>query len=302
MVQRVLLIGSKGQLGSQLLEDLPGDVVGITREQLDLAGSRCVIEQVLGELLDRYQPDIVINTAAYTAVDRAESDEALALQVNAWFPGALGALAKEVPVIHFSSDYVFDGLAMRPYTEEDTPNPLSVYGASKWRGEVAVLEANAKATVLRCSWVVGSHGQNFAKTMLRLACEKEVLRVVNDQYGVPTPTPFVSAELNRCLGNSIPAGLFHLVPSGETTWYRYALWIIDRASSHPNWQKQLRLGKDQLIGISSDEYPTIAKRPASSRLDTQKWRNQTGNASLIDWQEAFEPVLKDLLDKKSHAG
>ena len=236
MVQRVLLIGSKGQLGSQLLEDLPGDVVGITREQLDLAGSRCVIEQVLGELLDRYQPDIVINTAAYTAVDRAESDEALALQVNAWFPGALGALAKEVPVIHFSSDYVFDGLAMRPYTEEDTPNPLSVYGASKWRGEVAVLEANAKATVLRCSWVVGSHGQNFAKTMLRLACEKEVLRVVNDQYGVPTPTPFVSAELNRCLANSIPAGLFHLVPSGETTWYRYALWIIDRASSHPNWQ------------------------------------------------------------------
>ena len=292
-----LLIGANGQLGSQLLKDLPGHVIGITRADLDLATTdRSSIGAGLGKLLERHQPQLIVNAAAYTAVDRAQSEPELADQVNAWFPGLIGEMAQGVKALHFSTDYVFDGNLKRPYTEADDTSPLNVYGMSKRKGELAILAAHPDATVLRCSWVVGASGQNFARTILRLACEKESLRVVDDQFGVPTPTPFIAAQVNRWFESTSPSGLYHLVPSGETSWYRYALWILERAASHPMWQSQLCLSSAALIGIGADQYPTLAKRPANSRLDTSKWRKLTGQGQLGDWTEALAPVLKAMLD------
>lgn len=298
MNKRYLLIGATGQLGRQLLSDLSGDVLGLGRDQLDLSTERKLIISQLGQLLDRYQPDLIINAAAYTAVDRAQSEQALAEQVNAWFPGQLGIMAKGMPVLHFSTDYVFDGTLKRAYTESDETAPLGVYGMTKLMGELAILESHAKATVIRCSWVVGAYGQNFVKTILRLACERESLRVVDDQVGVPTPTPFVATQVNRWLESSAPLGLYHLVPTGETSWYRYALWIVETAFERPEWRDLMRLGPATLRSITSDEYPTPAKRPASSRLDTTKWRQATKQTSLAHWKEATTPVLEQILSAR----
>jgi dTDP-4-dehydrorhamnose reductase len=314
-------------------------VLGVARKQLDVGlNDRTAIETALAAIFDQHQPALVINAIAYTAVDRAESEPELAAQVNGWFPGILGRHAVTTPVVHFSSDYVFDGRASGYYRESDSPSPLGVYGASKLAGERGLLEANDRALVLRCSWVVGAHGQNFAKTILRLACERDRLRVVRDQCGVPTPASFIvdqlrraifvrgvanasveereapagagrpmapnrfnhtlPASLHRMLPASLlrmPSGLFHLVPSGETSWYHYALWLLAQASRHPGWRLRLKAGEGGLEAISSAEYPTAAPRPLNSRLDTTKWRDLTGQKELEDWRSSLSRDLAGLL-------
>jgi dTDP-4-dehydrorhamnose reductase len=316
-------------------------VLGVARKQLDVGlDDRTAIETALGAIFDQHQPALVINAIAYTAVDLAESEPELAAQVNGWFPGMLGRHARATPVVHFSSDYVFDGRASGYYRESDDPSPLGVYGASKLAGERGLLEANDRALVLRCSWVVGAHGQNFAKTILRLACERDRLRVVSDQCGVPTPAGFIVDQLRRAIfvrgvanasvkeqGEEAPAGagcptalnrfdhtlpasllrmlppsllrmpsgLFHLVPSGETSWYHYALWILAQASRHPGWRLRLKTGEGGLEAISSAEYPTAAPRPLNSRLDTTKWRDLTGQRELEDWRISLSRDLAELL-------
>lgn len=280
------------------MRDLSGEVIGVGRDQLDLAESdRAVIRTKLSVILERYQPDTVLNTAAYTAVDKAENEPELAEQVNGWFPGLLGEMARTIPVVHFSTDYVFDGRAVAAYKEEDPTAPLSVYGSSKRKGELALFQSHPGATVLRCSWVVGSAGQNFAKTILRLACTRQSLQVVNDQIGVPTPTTFLSAQLKQYLSGALLPGLYHLVPAGETNWYRYAVYILDRAAAHPLWHDRLRLRGADLLAISSEQYPTRARRPSSSRLDTTKWRAATGQDQLECWTLALETVLQSILDQ-----
>lgn len=327
---KILVLGTTGQLGWQLMRDLGGSpprgssegeevpvrvqLLGTTRAQLDVGHeSRAAIEASLAALLDQHQPDLVINAIAYTAVDRAESEPELAAQVNGWFPGLLGRSTRGAPgntsgtrVVHFSSDYVFDGRSNAPYRESDSPAPLGVYGATKREGESALLEANSRALVLRCSWVVGAHGQNFARTILRLACERDRLRVVSDQWGVPTPTRFIVEQLRRVIFpkaagaaragvDGAPAGLFHLVPSGETSWHGYASWLLEQAREHPGWRGRLRVRADRLEAISSAEYPTAAPRPPNSRLDTQKWRGLTRVEALEDWRSALGGPLENML-------
>jgi dTDP-4-dehydrorhamnose reductase len=297
-----LIIGAKGQLGRQLMKDLAITKVGIARDDLDLgADKRSKIQYKLSALLDRYQPDLVINAAAYTAVDRAEAEYELALQINGWFPAVIARCATNVPIIHFSTDYVFDGESDYPYGEADRPNPLSVYGRTKWIGEQKLLEQTSKALIMRCSWVLGSWGQNFAKTILRLALTKSSIQVINDQWGVPTPCRFLVQQISYWLTTSRAFGLFHVVPSGKTTWFDYANLIIGQAGQHPFWCSRLLLSPRSIQPIRSMDFPAIASRPKNSQLDTSRWREVTGQCELDPWKPIVLSVIDEILDKDQHS-
>ena len=303
----VILFGSNGQLGASFKRHLSGlndfKLHALTRSEIDLSNDRDAIAHRLELIIKGIDPDLIINAAAYTAVDRAEADIDQAFQVNAWFPGELAKLAAQTAarLVHFSSDYVFDGeLIGRAYRETDDCYPQSAYGRSKLEGELAVLAHSPKAWVIRTSWVVGTSGQNFAKMMLRLACEREVLRVVADQWGVPSPTSFLVESVVNALGkctSESEGGLYHLCPQGETNWHAYASWVIKRALAHPRWHDRLKLQQlESIQAISSAEYPTPAKRPKNSRLDCSKWSTSFSASRLIPWEEALSPTLNQILN------
>ncbi len=295
---RVLLFGAGGQLGHELVREFTPEVelVTLDRHGCDLA----VAAQVRAAIGD-YAPDVIVNAAAYTAVDRAETDVALAEAVNAVAPGIIGAAAVPLgaTVVHYSSDYVFDGAGTVPYTEQDATAPLSVYGRTKRDGERTLAASGARQLTLRVSWVVGSHGANFARTMLRLARERDWLTVVADQHGVPTPTPLIATvtshllrQLERDGAASFPFGLYHLVPSGETSWFEYARFVLATAERAGI---ALKVRADAVEPIRAADYPSAARRPASSRLDTHSLRTTFGVA-LPPWQDALRPVLLEILD------
>jgi len=309
---KVILFGSNGQLGASFKRHLSGladiQLSALTRSDIDLGDNRDAITKRLSWILKGEAPDLMINAAAYTAVDRAENDIDQAFQLNAWFPGELAKFAAQTQarLLHFSTDYVFDGeLFGRAYREEDRCHPQSAYGRSKREGELAVLSYLPKAWVIRTSWVVGSKGQNFAKTMLRLACERDTLRVVADQWGVPSPASFLVESVVNALsvvkasgqGTSDSAGgLYHLCPQGETNWHAYASWVIKRALAHPRWQDRLKLQKlESIQAISTEDYPTPAKRPKNSRLDCSHWTKTFELKPLVSWQEALAPTIDEIL-------
>lgn len=294
---RILVFGMNGQLGWQCVKDLPG-AIGVDRACLDAATPS--IKDDLNQLLDRYQPDVVINAIAYTAVDRAEQERELAFRINADFPSQLAKLVAKALLIHISSDYVFDGHSSQAYQESDPPAPLSVYGASKRAGELAILESGANALVLRSTWLIGEQGQNFAKSILRLACTRSELWVVEDQRGVPTPTPFLVAQIASALrlNDKGPRGLFHLVPAGQTDWYRYAKHILEKAQLHRRWQSILRVRASALEAITTDQYPLAAARPRNSCLDTGRWKQVFGLEQLPHYQQVLDPVLDRILEKE----
>jgi dTDP-4-dehydrorhamnose reductase len=331
-MQPVMVLGAGGQLGAEWMRALAltGFLpLGISRSDLDAGlADRGRIARQLASLLDRWQPVLLVNALAYTAVDRAESEPALARQVNGWFPALLGREAKGVPVVHFSTDYVFDGSKSEPYLEDDEPCPLSQYGASKLEGERGLLDVSANALVVRTSWVVGASGQNFARTILRLACERNELRVVADQIGVPTPTRFLVQQIlgqfpppvaeRSPAGPSevivspvaptvgaaaprLPTGLFHLVPSGQTSWHAYAQRVLAVAHQAEHWRLRLRVLPEAVVPLRTSDYPTKAQRPTNSLLDTLRWRTKTGQSSLIDWEDALAPVLAEMLEGESNA-
>ena len=220
-------------------------------------------------------PDVIVNPAAYTAVDKAETEQALAYAVNAKAPGILGEEAARTGalVIHYSTDYVFDGASGGFYQEDDIPNPQSVYGASKLAGEQALQASGARHVIFRTSWVVGAHGANFAKTMLRLASERDQLSVVADQFGAPTSaalladvTAHLVREAMRPGSDTFPEGVYHLVANGVTNWHEYASYVIEKARSAG---KAIRVEQDAIRPITTAEYPTPAKLPLNSRLSTQ---------------------------------
>jgi dTDP-4-dehydrorhamnose reductase len=242
---------------------------------------------------------VIVNPAAYTAVDKAESDQAAAHAVNTQAPRILGEEGARLGalVLHYSTDYVFDGTKEGAYVEGDVPNPQSVYGSSKREGEVALAGANARHLILRTSWVVGAHGGNFAKTMLRLAAERERLSVVADQFGAPTSAALLadlSAQLvrqyQRCEGEDFPYGIYHTVAAGETTWYDYARFVIGEALAAG---KTLRTVPDAIEPLRTEQYPTPARRPANSRLDTSHFRDTFG-LRLPPWQEGVRHVLQQI--------
>ena len=292
---KILLTGKDGQVGFALHKKLLsfGEVLATGRHELDLSNS-----DVIRAFIDKNKPDIIINTAAYTQVDKAESEKLLAHQINAVAPQVLAEKASEldIPIIHFSTDYVFDGLKHEPYFEVDKANPQSFYGQTKWEGEEAIRQ-NKKHIILRTSWVFSSHGQNFLKTILKLIQEKFSLNVVRDQIGTPTSSEAladVTYKIVKAIFNNPnfkDFGTYHMTLEDETNWYRYACFIANEAKSLG--LQTLMTSKD-IKPISSDAYPTLAKRPMNSRLDTTKIK-KTFMLELPHWEEEVKRILKALI-------
>jgi dTDP-4-dehydrorhamnose reductase len=292
----ILLTGAGGQVGWEIARRAaPGSIRAHDRSGLDVTDARAVAAAVRAAT-----PKVVINAAAYTAVDKAESDAAAAFAVNRDGPAHLAAVCAEIGavLIHLSTDYVFDGAKAGPYVEDDVPAPLGVYGASKLAGEEAVRAAGGRHLILRTAWVYGVHGHNFVKTMLRLGTERDALRVVDDQYGCPTYAADLAEAIltlaRRILAGAMPAvgwGTFHCVGGGETTWYGFAREIFAHATP--------RLGKTPTVApIPTSAYPTPARRPANAVLATEKLLRVHGIA-LRPWQAALADMLQSL---PSHQG
>jgi dTDP-4-dehydrorhamnose reductase len=294
--RKILLFGANGQLGHELPGALAeiGEVIALDRSAADLARP-----ESLRIVVRRYSPQILVNAAAYTAVDRAEDETDLANAVNADAPGVLAEEAQKLGacIVHYSTDYVFDGQKKSPYNETDMPNPLSAYGRSKLSGERAVASACRRHLIFRASWLFGAHGHNFLKTILRAASERDTLRVVADQHGVPTSVGTVARVTRDVLRSQLSAsdeqsgwGLYHLAAGGETTWHGYAVRIVDQAGI---MGVPLRATAARVVPISSAEYPTRAHRPANSRLDTTKLRSRF-QVSLLHWQHDVDQVIRQL--------
>ncbi|MFP5403654.1 MAG: dTDP-4-dehydrorhamnose reductase [Gammaproteobacteria bacterium] len=284
---RILLTGVNGQMGWELRRTLAplGEVIAADRKVLDLADTAHIRSQVAA-----LAPDLIVNPAAYTAVDQAESEPALAYAINAAAPGELAACG--VPLVHFSTDYVFDGRKGDAYTEADAPNPLGVYGASKRAGEDAVAQAGTPHLILRTSWVYGLRGRNFLLTMQRLARERETLSVVDDQFGAPTWSRLVAEAtalvVARWLGRgdlAADAGVYHLACSGRTSWHGFAAAILADLAG----RGETRLAR--LGAIPTSGYPTPAARPANSTLDCSKLAATFG-VRLPDWDAALALCLE----------
>lgn len=286
------MFGLKGQLGVELAQSLAplGRVTALGREDADLADSNG-----LRDLLRHHRPDLVVNAAAYTAVDRAESEETVARRINAV---AVGVMAQEVerlgvPLLHYSTDYVFDGASVRPYTEDDPPNPLNAYGRTKLEGEELIRRYCRRHLIFRISWVYSGHGRNFVRTMLRLGREREELSVVADQHGAPTPARLVADVSAVVLRDMLDApseasrwGLYHLAPGGVTTWHGLAESVFRLHREFGGTELAIR----RVHPIGTSDYPTPARRPANSRLDTLRLR-ETFQLNLPTWQECLHAVL-----------
>jgi len=291
--EQVLLFGATGQLGHELnlsLQTAGYAVTALSRQQLDFSDLPAVSERVR-----QCQPRWIINAAAYTAVDKAEQEVQLAQTLNADLPALLADEAKRLGagLLHYSTDYVFNGRASRPYLETDATDPLSVYGRSKRDGETGIEASGARHLVLRTSWVVGAHGQNFLKTMLRLATERDSLRVVADQTGVPTAADWLADISLQAMQQSDQQGLqglFHATPSGQTHWHAYAQYVLAQAAQL-GWT--LKVAAKDVQPISTAEYPLPAARPAYGLLDSQALARHLGS-EWPTWQDGVDKVLHQL--------
>lgn len=287
---RILLIGGNGQVGHELRRSLAplGEVVTTIRNgELDGgAGLACDLMQPgsIAGIVQEARPDVVVNAAAHTAVDKAESDRDAAFRVNA---GAVEELAREcaalgMPLVHYSTDYVFDGQGSRPYLPDDATSPLGVYGESKLAGENAIRSSGARHLILRTAWVYGWHGHNFLKTMLRVGAERDELRVVSDQVGSPTPAWLIADVTAQILQQGVgEGGTHHLVSGGQTSWHGFAEAIFDEAIAAGDLQR-----KPVVHRIATSDYPTPARRPAWSVLDTGSLRQAYG-VELPGWRDAL---------------
>lgn len=296
MSVKLLLTGKNGQVGFELQRALAplGEIVAVDLAECDLSSP-----EAIRQLVRDVRPEVIVNPAAYTAVDKAETDRDLVFAVNAVAPGIFGEEAAKLGafVIQYSTDYVFDGTKQGAYIEDDAPNPQSIYGESKLDGELALQAANPRHLILRTSWVVGAHGGNFAKTMLKLAADRDSLSVVADQWGVPTSAALLAdlaAHLirqQRSNPESFPYGTYHCVAGGETNWCDYARFVIGAAIKAG---KPLKVQSEAIKPITTADYPTPAKRPANSRLDTRKFRDNFG-LELPHWQAGLDHILQQIL-------
>lgn len=293
-----LVFGANGQVGQELLRALAplGDVVGTTRSGTLPDGSACLTAHFLDPasvvaLLDATRPLRVINAAAYTAVDKAESEPVAAQAANAETPGAIArwCAAHGVPLVHYSTDYVFDGNGSRPYRPDDATAPLGVYGATKLAGEGAIRAAGGRHLIFRTAWVYAAHGQNFLRTMMRVGAERDLLRVVADQIGTPTPAALIADVTAQILrADHTASGTWHLTATGETSWHGFAQAIFEGAV-----ERGLITRAPAVEAITTADYPTPAQRPAYSRLDTTTLERDFGIV-LPAWQAALGDVLDTL--------
>ena len=299
--QRFLLIGAQGQLGRELLPILQtaGTVRALTRADADL-GHPQTLRMALQRIVEAFQPTAIINAAAYTAVDKAESESELAQAINGQSPGVIAELAQQrgAMMLHYSTDYVFDGSGQHAWQESDTPHPLNAYGRSKLQGERAVMTHCDRHLVLRTSWVVGVHGGNFLKTMLRLAAERDSLQVVADQVGAPASARWLAQASLQVLQamHDAPAtdprwGVYHLSSSGETSWHGYAQHVIAGALRRG---AMLKTVPERVLPLATCDYPLPAARPANSRLNSRKISTTFG-INPPPWQAGVDAILDQLL-------
>ena len=296
---RILLLGSRGQVGWELQRALAplGELTALGRRgtgpwQADLSQP-----ERLAPMLDALAPQLIVNAAAHTAVDRAESEPGLAHAINAAAPGELArwAAAHDATLVHYSSDYVFDGSGHTARSEDAPTGPLSVYGRSKLAGEEAIRASGCRHLILRTSWVYAARGGNFARTMLRLAAERDELKVIADQVGAPTGAELladVTAHALRALAvDPTLAGTYHCAAAGETSWHGYACHVIEwaRAHGHP-----VKVGPEAIRAIPTSDYPTAAARPLNSRLDTSRLQRAFG-LRMPPWQQGVERMLAEVL-------
>ena len=301
---RILLTGVNGQVGGDLLPRLQpfGTVIPADLPDFDFLNP-----QAIRRFVTDCRPHWIVNPAAYTAVDKSEEEPKLAYAINAEAPRVLGEVAAElgIPVIHFSTDYVYNGSGTKPWVETDETGPLGVYGSSKLAGDLALADSGAAHLIFRTSWVYGTRGKNFLLTILRLAQEKEELRIVDDQYGAPTWSRDLARLVAHVMGEisqrtmetgasaaetvRVNQGVYHAVNSGETTWYGFALEFVRIAAAT---RPDLKFAR--LVPVSSSEYPTPARRPANSRLDCTRLR-QAFNFTMPPWQESAAAVVSEIL-------
>ena len=297
---RILLLGSGGQVGHELRRSLAllGDVVALDHPQVDYADPRG-----LPPIVQSAAPDVIVNAAAYTAVDRAEQEPDVAHAVNATSVGVLAdeALARGALLVHFSTDYVYPGTGERSWTEADATAPVNAYGRSKLAGDVAIAQSGCRHVILRTSWVYASRGRNFVRTILRLAGERDHLRVVDDQFGVPTSASFLADVTARVIdrhmmgGGGGGAGVYHAVPGGVTTWFGVAAAALARARLRGFVPRLLDGG---LMPCTTAEYPLPAARPMNSRLDTARLRSDYG-VQCGDWRDDLHRVVDELMEGAS---
>jgi dTDP-4-dehydrorhamnose reductase len=293
---KILLIGGGGQVGFELQRALAplSEIVTVDFPVCDLANAESIRHCVLDTA-----PQIIVNAAAYTAVDKAESEPDLARAVNATAPAIIGETARQIGarVIHYSTDYVYDGSGSLPFREDNPTNPLGVYGSSKRDGDVALAASGAAYFIFRTSWVFGAHGANFVKTILRLAADRTTINVVADQIGAPTSAALIADVTAQVIGqlpyrpsNEVQSGIYHLTAAGETSWYGFAREIVRGAIARG---RDLKLAPEAILPIPTSGYPLPARRPANSRLDTALLR-KTFNLQLPPWQAGLDHVLTQL--------
>ena len=295
---KILLLGCQGQVGWELQRSLAvlGQVVALARDSQDLCGDMAQPER-MAATVQALRPDVIVNAAAHTAVDRAEGEPDLARLLNATTPGVLAREAQAINalLVHYSTDYVFDGSGTAARDEQAPTAPVSVYGQTKLEGEQQIQASGCRHLIFRTSWVYAARGGNFAKTMLRLAQERETLSVVNDQFGAPTGADLladVTAHAIRHVAQHPQhLGLYHCVAAGETTWHAYAQWVVETARQ---LQPELALRVRAIEPVARDAFPTAARRPHNSRLDTTKLQTQLG-LRLPHWQQGVRRMLQEIL-------
>ena len=280
---KILITGINGQVGHALMRELTEhELIGLTRQDCDLTN----LDQIR-QVIDQYQPDLIINPAAYTKVDQAEDEPELVFQINRNAPKVMAEKAREdnIPFIHFSTDYVFDGEKEGVYNEKDQTNPLGVYGQSKLAGEKSIQEAGGQFYIFRTSWVYSNIGHNFYLIMKRLSSERDEIKVVADQFGVPTSSQFIREQMKTIIPqlNDNNTGIYHLVPDGSCSWYKFAKEIISQTNPQFNLE--------HLHAIQTHEFPTKTKRPQYSVLNNQKIKDTFG-LSFKDWQNYLSEMIQ----------
>ncbi|MBD8049557.1 dTDP-4-dehydrorhamnose reductase [Limnohabitans radicicola] len=295
---KILLLGKNGQVGWELQRSLAplGEVIALDRHSSDFCGDLGQPERLAQTVAD-CRPDVIVNAAAHTAVDKAESEPELARRINAEAPAALAQAAARTGawLVHYSTDYVFDGSGQEPWLEGDATGPLGVYGQTKLEGEQAIAASGCQHLIFRTSWVYAARGGNFAKTMLRLAQERERLTVIDDQWGAPTGADLIADvtahAMRQALRDASVSGVYHLVAGGETSWHGYASHVIAQAQK---LRPELNWAVKEIAPVPTTAFPTPAKRPSNSRLNTRKLQSQFA-LTLPHWQQGVDRLLSEIL-------
>ncbi|MGP9632689.1 dTDP-4-dehydrorhamnose reductase [Halomonas sp. AOP43-A1-21] len=295
----IFITGGNGQVGFELQRQFAifGNILAPTRQELDLTNA-----QAVDTYLAKHQPALILNAAAYTAVDKAESEPEQARRLNAELPAQLAQYAaqQDITLVHYSSDYVYPGNGETPWQEDSPTGPLSIYGQTKLEGDNAITESGANHLIFRTSWVYAARGNNFMKTMLRLGREREALNIVNDQIGAPTPARLIAQVTalaftphHSQFTTHIPQGIYHLAPRGETSWHGFACEFFSQALKAG---KALAITPENTAGIPTSEYPTPAKRPLNSRMNLAKLEAALG-VTLPHWQSQLALTLSEYCEK-----